>query len=357
MKAGTYEWIAHPHAELGGRSGSAYILDMLDEKWMALLGALPGGGAAGRRGSGWVAGSWGRGPSRRQEAGGRACPAARCILLCANFAFALGQVGGGGAVPRDCSWIPGELIRKRLKPSLVEFHVSPRSWCRERQREKESKRPESWESPAAPRSNYKNVAPWVGLLNTVLTCCIQPSTSSCWLGVRAAPTQHEPTARWVPGRPRLGAPVGKGSSPGTGGRNSGLLRETEDNQQFRVQRERVGKDLSVVTVRRAGHCLLILKQPCELNTIVPTSRVRNWGPTGWFLAQHPSATLRGQIPAYFKVRLCHPTLFKTLGGEPGESLHHLASVSQLVKWQFFRNELWVQHPCLSYWGSSEPVGF
>lgn len=56
-------------------------------------------------------------------------------------------------------------------------------------------RPESWESPAAPRSNYKNVTPWVSLLNTVLTCCIQPSTSSCWLGVRAARTQHELTAQ------------------------------------------------------------------------------------------------------------------------------------------------------------------
>lgn len=53
---------------------------MLDEKWMALLGALPGGGAAGRQGSGWVVGVWGGGrPGDTGQGVGRARqPGASC---------------------------------------------------------------------------------------------------------------------------------------------------------------------------------------------------------------------------------------------------------------------------------------
>lgn len=63
---------------------------MPGEKWMALLGALPGGGAAGRRGSSWVAGGWGRGPSRRQGAEGSGVPRSPVHPTRREFRFRFG---------------------------------------------------------------------------------------------------------------------------------------------------------------------------------------------------------------------------------------------------------------------------
>ena len=91
---------------------------------MALLGAPSGGGAAGRRGQGWVPGGGGRPRVAGQGSGLPGDPAPR---LCANFSFVLGQAGGGGAVPERLR--PGALGVNPKAPLAprARLHVSPRS--------------------------------------------------------------------------------------------------------------------------------------------------------------------------------------------------------------------------------------
>lgn len=139
---------------------SGRILTILDKKWAAPLGAPSAGGAAGRRGEGWVLGFGGGGVGDPELRGRQGVGGARGTLCRGDsariFAFASGRDGGGGAVPTDCGRGPGELIRKRRQPR------GPNSTCH-REAEVETEREKASDlsrgKSCAPPGNYKNVTP------------------------------------------------------------------------------------------------------------------------------------------------------------------------------------------------------
>ncbi|KAI5940083.1 interleukin-12 subunit alpha [Manis javanica] len=94
-----------------------------------------------------------------------------------EFRFPFGAAGGGGAVPERLR--PGSrgVNPKAPQTPRADLHVSLEADV-ERDREKESKRPKSRESPVALRGNYKNVTPWAGIPATALPCRARPSASS-----------------------------------------------------------------------------------------------------------------------------------------------------------------------------------
>lgn len=73
---------------------------------------------------------------------GAAVPGSPVWRLGADFVFTLGQAGGGGAVPNDCGWAPGELIRKSCKSHGLNF-TCHREGDVERDRERKQARDQS----------------------------------------------------------------------------------------------------------------------------------------------------------------------------------------------------------------------
>lgn len=94
-----------------------------------------------------------------------------------EFRFPFGAAGGGGAVPERLRPGPRGVNPKAPQTPRADLHVSLEADV-ERDREKESKRPKSRESPVALRGNYKNVTPWAGIPATALPCRARPSASS-----------------------------------------------------------------------------------------------------------------------------------------------------------------------------------
>lgn len=110
-------------------------------------GALQGGGTRDEY--------LGAGAVRGWRARGRACPGTpRRDSARISLSF-WARPEAAGPSRNDCGRVHWELIRKRRKPRGPDSTCHREADVERRQREKESKRPESRESPAAPRAIIK----------------------------------------------------------------------------------------------------------------------------------------------------------------------------------------------------------